>query len=108
MDLNASDPFLIAARQTRSQPQRGASADVLELCRLFLLQAYLKHFGRVQTFDLLQREHESLRLNTRRSLVALLLVFLTTWFLRTGAYNLLAGAVGRFRRRRRRQSLGAD
>lgn len=86
MDIHASDPVLIAAKQFR-QPTAGRrlapSADVLELCRVFLLNFYLRQFGRVRLFELLQREHERHNLATGRAFALLLACFLATWLLQT-------------------------
>lgn len=102
MDINASDPILVASQQFRrpavagrdggapsdahrqqpAQPlQPVPSADVVQLCRLFLLDFYLKRLGKTRLFELLQREHERNNLASGRAFALLLACFLLTWLL---------------------------
>lgn len=86
MDIHASDPILVAGQQYRrpagtSSWLVGQSADIIELCRIFLLNLYLKHFGRGRLFELLQREHERHNPATGRAFVMLIVCFLITGLL---------------------------
>lgn len=101
-DLNGADPILIAANSQRRTGARGpqhqtayGSSDVLELCRIYLLDFYLKHFGKLRAFEWLQEEHERLKLNLRRSILFLLLLLALTKLLQSSAYHLLAGSLKR-------------
>lgn len=69
------------------------SADVLELCRLFLLDTYLKHFGKNQAFKLLASEHQSTRLNLKGSILVLMSVFALTWVLQSRASQWLVNGL---------------
>jgi hypothetical protein len=95
MDFHAADPILVAA----SQQQRAAinherpSADIMELCRIFLLNLYLKHLGRIRLFQMLQQEHERHQLATNRAVLALVLLFLATWLLQSDLYHWLLDCV---------------
>jgi len=86
MDSNATDPFLFAM-------QHYQSADIIELCRIFVLDIYMKHYGKSRAFAYLERKHERGQQDTRRAIEALLLLFATTWFLGSPVYNLVAGIV---------------
>lgn len=114
MDLNASDPVLIGTRQLSRNhlddlhaPRANAtnnsrrnswfferrniqqSVDILELCRIFLLNFYLKHLGPVRLFEMLQREHERYGLATGRAFALLAGCFLFTWLLQSDFYHTL-------------------
>lgn len=90
MDMNSSDPILIAASQSTNSDK---SADIIEVCRVFLLDFYLKHYGRVHAFDLLQREQ--LRLDASLSILLLIILFALTSILQSGAYPFLIGLMRR-------------
>lgn len=86
MDANVLDPVLVAGQQhERGRP----SADIMELCRVFLLELYMKHLGRVRLFDMLQREHERNQPVTGRLFALLVLFFLTTWLLQSELFHRL-------------------
>lgn len=69
------------------------SADIMELCRIFLLNFYMKHFGRVRLFDMLQREHERRNLATNRSYALLLACFTITWLLQSNLYRFIVNVL---------------
>lgn len=83
MDNNATDPLLFAM-----QPYE--SADILELCRIFILDVYLKHYGKSKAFVLLQHEYEFKNLSLKLPVQLLLILFTLTWFLNSSLYRLLA------------------
>lgn len=118
MDLNATDPVLLAM-------QTHESADILELCRIFLLNVYLRRYGKIKVFTFLQRAYDhqynrglkkkfrqkfdkvdenasgsyietsystliQLDPKLKRSLEVLLWLFALTWFLRSPLYNFIA------------------
>lgn len=84
MDLNATDPSLLALVALRS-----GTPEALEWSRVSILGAYLKRFGKTRLFVMLQNEHERKRLNERVATIMLALIFVSTWMLRT-IVNLLA------------------
>lgn len=90
MDIHASDPVLLAGQQLDQAPP---SADIMELCKVFLLNLYLRHFGHVRLFEMLQREHERHQLATNRAFALLIVCFATTWLLQT---DLLHWLLNRF------------
>lgn len=83
MDGNTTDPLLLAL-------QNYESADLIELCRLYVQNIYLKHYGRTRAFLLLQMEHERYNLDAQRSIKLLLILFALTWFLQSSIYGILA------------------
>lgn len=83
MDNNATDPLLFAL-------QRHESADVIELCRIFMLDIYLRYYGRIKIFRMLQFEYERKMWDAKRSVQILIVFFAFTWFLRSSLYNTLA------------------
>lgn len=110
MDIYASDPILIAAQQLRRHPQQQQqqshqqqvvvtpNGDIMELCRIFLLNYYLKQFGRARVFQMLEREHlrnSSQVANISRACLALAACLTLTWFLQSRVYNFLARQVRR-------------
>lgn len=110
MDMNATDPISIAL-------QSQESADILELCRIFVLNVYMKTYGKIKVFTFLQRSYEeqynrgfktkveskqekgnihtsytTLQLDSKLklSLNVLVCLFLLTWFLRSPLYRFIA------------------
>lgn len=83
MDSNATDPFMFAM-------QRHESSDVIELCRLFMLDIYMRYYGRIRIFRMLQFEYERKMGHSKRALQVLVLFFAFTWFLRSSLYDTLA------------------
>lgn len=80
---NATDPLLFAS-------QRYDSADIIELCMLFLQNVYLKNYGRTRLFVVLQAEHERHHLNARFSIRLLAILLTITWFLQSPIYEFIA------------------
>lgn len=72
-----------------SQQHSHASAEVLELLRIFLLDSLIKYSGKIRAFVHLQREHERRRLKQAlafRLLLALFALTLLISFLQTYGY----------------------
>lgn len=88
MDARAMDPILVAGQQHADNLER-PSADIMELCRIFLMNFYLRHFGRIRLFEILQREHERHQLATNRAFLMLIMLFLATWLLQSDLCNRL-------------------
>lgn len=80
---NATEPLLLMSRHYES-------ADILELCRLFMQNVYLKHYGRARLFAVLQTEYESQNLNALRSVRMLVTLFAITCFLQSPIYRFMA------------------
>lgn len=113
MDLNATDTVLLAL-------QAHQSADILELFRIFILDVYLKNYGKTKIFTFLQRAYDhrynrglkkkfrhnnnyndnansnivasysTQSIQLKRSLEVFLCLFVITWFLRSPLYSLIA------------------
>lgn len=115
MNINATDPILVAL-------QSQESADILELCRIFVLNVYIKTYGKIKIFTSLQRAYEeqynrgfkrrvelkqeegniqasyiTLQLDSKLKLALNVLVclFLLTWFLKSPLYRFIASYLRR-------------
>lgn len=126
MDINATDPILVAL-------QSQESADILELCRIFVLNVYIKTYGKIKIFTSLQRAYEeqynrgfkrrvelkqeegniqasyiTLQLDSKLKLALNVLVclFLLTWFLKSPLYRFIASYLRRVIKLLRRVRLG--
>jgi len=90
-DLNACDPLLIArAHLGGSVAENG---DILELCRIFLLQFYLSTFGRKRLFALLEAEHEQWRVPMREPLLIMVVLFSLTTILQSNSFRALVNII---------------
>lgn len=84
MNANETIPLLLAL-------QHYESPDLLELCRLSVLNEYLKIHGKRKTFAYLQRLYElEGKANLRLSIRMLLLLMALTGLLGSSFYRLLA------------------
>lgn len=82
MDLNASDPIVIASQCN--------SSDILELCRLFIMDVYIKHIGHNKAFALMRRDYEAKFLDWYDSIRLLIFLFALTWVLKSRVYTIVA------------------
>lgn len=98
MDLNGVDPLLIASMQLTSL-WSAPDGNILELCQVFLLNFYLRVYGRQRLFAVLQAEHERRRLNWKPALITLGALFLLTSFMQSNAYRALANMIAAIRTR---------
>lgn len=90
MDLDGGDPLLVALH---TPPAR--NPHVVELCRLFVLDFFVKRVGAAKAFELLQHEFEHRWYRDCRLPGRLLAgVFALTWLLQSPVYNRLLGPAG--------------
>lgn len=86
METNETDPIPFASIC-------GHSEDLVELCKIFLLDVYMKHFGRNRGLILLNYEHDRKNPNWFYSFQLMLLLFALTWLLKSPIYRLVSGLI---------------